>query len=134
MIPSNNWYHLTIEVVNCQITATGQPSAGGAQISVTYNETGCTFTNGAIGTRTFSTTASPGATSPPPRNLSRWLRPAGVSQAADVSSSAGWLIQAVSGMASIFGMTVGVVNRVGCCARAAVRVSIRRVWVVSAWP
>lgn len=57
-IASNTWYHLTIEVVNCQITATAQPSAGGDQISVTYNDAGCTFTNGAVGTRTFSTTSS----------------------------------------------------------------------------
>ena len=57
-IATNTWYHLTIEVVNCKITATGQPSAGGGQISVTYNDVGCTFTNGSVGTRTFSTTAS----------------------------------------------------------------------------
>lgn len=58
-IANNTWYHLTIEVVNCQITATGLPShGGGGQTSVTYNDVGCTFTNGSVGTRTFSTTAS----------------------------------------------------------------------------
>lgn len=72
----------------------------------------------------------------PSRNLSRCLIPTGVSQAADVLSSLswGWLIQVISGRARVFGMMVGVVNRVGCCARAAVSVSIRRFWVVSAWP
>lgn len=48
------WYHLTIEAVGCTITATGQPAAGGAQISASYTDTGCTFTTGQVGVRTYN--------------------------------------------------------------------------------
>lgn len=57
-VTSSAWYHLTVEVVGCRITATAQPDAGGDQVSVTDNDAGCTFTSGAIGVRTFSTTAA----------------------------------------------------------------------------
>ena len=57
-LPSGTWYHLTVEAVGCLITVTGVPSAGGSQVSASYNDTGCTLTSGAIGVRTFNTTAT----------------------------------------------------------------------------
>lgn len=52
----NTWYHLTVQVVGCQITASGQPSDGSSQVSVTATDSGCAGT-GAVGVRTFNTTA-----------------------------------------------------------------------------
>lgn len=57
-LPVGAWYHLTVESVGCVITVTGVPSAGGSQVSMTYNDSGCTFTSGAIGVRTYNTTAT----------------------------------------------------------------------------
>jgi hypothetical protein len=57
-LASGAWYHLTVEVVGCQITLTGVPDAGGSQVSATYNDTGCSATTGQIGVRTYDTTAS----------------------------------------------------------------------------
>ncbi|MBR7825128.1 exo-alpha-sialidase [Actinospica sp. MGRD01-02] len=56
-LADGTWYHLTVEAVGCQITVTGQPSAGGDQVSLTYNDTGC-FTTGMIGARTYNSTAT----------------------------------------------------------------------------
>jgi hypothetical protein len=57
-LPAGTWYHLTVEAVGCLITVTGVPAAGGAQVSTSYNDTGCTLTTGAIGARTYNTTAA----------------------------------------------------------------------------
>jgi len=58
-LPTNTWYHLTVEVVGCQITVTGVPSgSGGSQVSTSYTDTGCTFTAGAVGVRTYNTDAT----------------------------------------------------------------------------
>jgi len=56
-LPTGAWYHITVEAVGCLITVTGVPSVGGAQVSLSYNDVGCTLTAGAIGVRTFNTTA-----------------------------------------------------------------------------
>jgi hypothetical protein len=56
-LPAGTWYHLTVEAVGCVITATGVPSAGGSQVSVSANDVGCTLTAGAVGVRTYNTTA-----------------------------------------------------------------------------
>lgn len=55
--PSPAWYHLTVQAVGCQITATAQPDDGGDQVTATADDSGCTSTSGAIGARTFDTTA-----------------------------------------------------------------------------
>jgi hypothetical protein len=57
-LSTSNWYHLTVEAVGCTITATGQPAAGGAQVSVSYTDTGCTFTSGQVGARAYNSAAS----------------------------------------------------------------------------
>jgi hypothetical protein len=57
-LSTSTWYHLTVQVVGCQITATGQPSSGGSQVSVTTTDTGCSTTSGAVGVRTFDSAAS----------------------------------------------------------------------------
>jgi Domain of Unknown Function (DUF1080) len=57
-LSTSAWYHLTIEVVGCTIIATGQPTAGGSQVSASYTDTGCTFTSGQVGVRTFNSAAS----------------------------------------------------------------------------
>jgi hypothetical protein len=56
-LSTSSWYHLTVEVVGCAITVTGQPAAGGSQVSVSYTDTGCTFTTGQIGVRTYNSAA-----------------------------------------------------------------------------
>jgi hypothetical protein len=57
-LAAGSWYHITVEAVGCLITATGVPAAGGTQVSVSYNDVGCTLTSGAIGLRTFNSTAA----------------------------------------------------------------------------
>lgn len=52
------WYHLTVEVVGCQITVTEQPGNGGERVSFGYNGTGCGFTTGMIRVRTYNATAT----------------------------------------------------------------------------
>jgi Domain of Unknown Function (DUF1080) len=52
------WYHLTVEAVGCQITVTGQPSNGGEQVSLSYTDSGCSFTTGMVGVRTYNATAT----------------------------------------------------------------------------
>lgn len=52
----NTWYHLTGEVVGCQITVTAQPATSTASTSVTVND--CSFSTGQVGLRSFNTSAA----------------------------------------------------------------------------
>ena len=53
---ANSWYHLTAEVVGCQITLTAQPAASTTTTSTTIND--CSFSSGQVGLRTFATSAA----------------------------------------------------------------------------
>jgi hypothetical protein len=54
----NEWWHLTIEVVGCTVTATAQPTAGGAIVTSTMTVANCTDTSGAIGVRVHTVSAN----------------------------------------------------------------------------
>lgn len=55
----STWFHLTITVIGCEVTATAQATMGGTdQVSETVNDSSCTSTSGAVGVRTFNTTAT----------------------------------------------------------------------------
>lgn len=57
-LASNAWYRIIADVTGCTITVTGVPSAGGDSVSFSYTDSGCTTTSaGAVGVRTFNTTA-----------------------------------------------------------------------------
>ena len=52
------WQHLTVEMVDCRITATAQASTGGAQTVATYLDTGCSTASGTVGVRTLGVPAA----------------------------------------------------------------------------
>jgi hypothetical protein len=52
----NAWYHVTGEVVGCQVTLTAQPANSTTATSVSIND--CSFSSGQVGVRTFSTSAA----------------------------------------------------------------------------
>lgn len=52
------WYHLTVEAVGCQVTVTGQPDNGSDRVSLSYTDSCCFFTTGAVGVRTYNATAT----------------------------------------------------------------------------
>lgn len=53
---ANSWYHVTGEVVGCQVTLTVQPAASTTAASTTVND--CSFSSGQIGVRSFGTSAA----------------------------------------------------------------------------
>jgi hypothetical protein len=52
---ANSWYHITGEVVGCQVTLTAQPAASTTTTTVTVND--CSFSSGQVGVRSFNTSA-----------------------------------------------------------------------------
>lgn len=53
----NEWWHLTVAVTGCTVTATAAPSAGGTATQVSTTFTNCNASTGAVGLRTHSVTA-----------------------------------------------------------------------------
>jgi hypothetical protein len=64
---AGTWYHVTVEVVACQITATAISKAGGQWTRSTFTDTGCTQAPGQIGLRSLGTPASWRAIAATPR-------------------------------------------------------------------
>lgn len=54
----NQWYHLTLTVEGCQLTAAARPVTSWDSDVLTYDDTSCTVTSGAPGARTFNAPAS----------------------------------------------------------------------------
>ncbi|WP_435178665.1 family 16 glycoside hydrolase [Actinacidiphila sp. bgisy145] len=57
-LANGTWYHVEVQVSGCTLEVTGTPAAGGPTASFSYQDTGCAFTQGAIGVRDQSSTAS----------------------------------------------------------------------------
>lgn len=53
----NEWWHLTVAVTGCTVTATASPSTGGTATQVSTTFTNCNAATGAVGLRTHSVTA-----------------------------------------------------------------------------
>lgn len=53
----NEWWHLTVAVTGCTVTATASPAAGGTITQVSSTFANCTTTTGAVGIRTNRVTA-----------------------------------------------------------------------------
>ena len=53
----NEWWHLTVAVTGCTLTATASPSAGGSATQVATTFTDCNAATGAVGLRTHGVTA-----------------------------------------------------------------------------
>jgi hypothetical protein len=56
-VSANVWYHLTVQAVGCTFTVSAQPAGSTTVTGFTYTDSGCTFTAGAIGVRSFYTPA-----------------------------------------------------------------------------
>ncbi|GGH08212.1 arabinofuranosidase catalytic domain-containing protein [Silvibacterium dinghuense] len=57
-VTSNVWYHLTVQANGCTFTVSGQPVGSTTATSFTYTDTGCTYTAGAIGVRSYNSSAA----------------------------------------------------------------------------
>jgi len=51
------WYHLTVQAVGCTFTVSVQPVGSTTVTGFTYTDSGCTYTAGAVGVRSFNTAA-----------------------------------------------------------------------------
>jgi len=54
----NTWYHMSVQVSGCTLTVAVQPINSPEQAVVRYTDTGCSYTSGQIGVRTFNADAS----------------------------------------------------------------------------
>ena len=52
------WYHLTAQAIGCTITVSAQPVGSTAVTGFTYSDSGCAFTAGAVGIRSYNAAAS----------------------------------------------------------------------------
>lgn len=52
----NSWYHVTGEVVGCQVTLTVQPAGSTVPVSVSVSD--CSFSSGRVGVRSYNTSAA----------------------------------------------------------------------------
>ncbi len=52
------WYHLTAQAIGCTITVSAQPVGSTTVTGFSYTDSGCTFTAGAIGVRSYNAAAS----------------------------------------------------------------------------
>jgi hypothetical protein len=57
-VSTGQWYHMTLQVRGCEITATAQGVGSFDQAALTITDAGCTQTTGQIGVRTFNAGAS----------------------------------------------------------------------------
>ncbi|KQO65046.1 family 16 glycoside hydrolase [Curtobacterium sp. Leaf261] len=58
-VTQGEWWHLTVEVVGCKVTATASPSLGGPAVQNSFDYgAGCPQSAGSIGIRTLGATAS----------------------------------------------------------------------------
>ena len=68
-VTQGTWYHLAVQAIGCTFTITAQPAGSASSQTVTYTDTGCAYTSGQIGIRTYGSqtswrnlTATPGGT------------------------------------------------------------------------
>jgi hypothetical protein len=58
-VTQGEWWHLTVEVVGCKVTATASPALGGPAVQNSFDYgTGCAQASGSIGIRTLGAVAS----------------------------------------------------------------------------
>lgn len=57
-VSTGQWYHVTLQVRGCELTATAQSAGSYDQAAVVITDAGCTQTTGQVGVRTFNAGAS----------------------------------------------------------------------------
>lgn len=56
-VTTGTWYHLTAQVNGCTFTVSAQPVGSTTVTSFTYTDSGCSYTAGAVGVRTYNSAA-----------------------------------------------------------------------------
>lgn len=56
-VSTNTWYHLAAQAVGCTFTVSAQPVGSTAVTGFTYTDSGCAFTAGAVGVRSYNAAA-----------------------------------------------------------------------------